>query len=162
MTGCFGCEVSEALSITGNCNAWGLTMKIFAKCLLLSFPILVVVVSGTLITRETVFTPSDCLAGDGAVVFIRPENGAKIPLRPGPILFKGKVIGFSSEEIQDLGLKVSVARHSHDRKLVDVRSDGNWQTQKRFSSKGEHTIRAYLIDKSNQQIAETKITITLE
>ena len=137
-------------------------MKIIAKCLLLIVPIFVVVTTGALILRETVFTPSDCLAGDRAVKFIRPKDGSKIPFKTGSVRFKGKVVGFKSDEIQELGLKVSVARHSHDRELVDVRSDGNWQAQKRFSSKGEHTITADLKDKKNQTIASTKITITLE
>lgn len=64
------------------------------------------IVCSLMILADTVLRARCCIAEDKALIFTHPKDGAKLTIRRGHYIFKGRVVGFDKKEIKDLDLKV--------------------------------------------------------
>jgi hypothetical protein len=124
----------------------------------------VVSVFAWLVILVLAVSPTASYAQDKAVVFTSIEEGGIVPIYSGQSLpvkytLKGKITGFSQEEIAAQGLTVEVFILDVAQGPVPVDKKGKWESETTVKS-ADIVIKAVLKDKAGKELAATSIKAT--
>lgn len=102
-------------------------------------------------------------AADQTVVITSVDDGGVISIYPDafPVVrdIKGKIKGFSKEEIIDLGLTVDILVNNVPQEPVPVEKNGKWKI-KITIKEADLVLKAIVKDKTGKELATTSIKAT--